>query len=274
MITIQPIGGLGNRLRVLHSALSLHSGNDKPFRFIWPRDGHMNCSYHDLFKNHQGFILKDASGVGLKGLINKIKIIPGFKQIGLSNYSIIYNDKKIIELKKNGYDFNRLFEMTSVLIKTHQWFYTAEHGRFMMPEPAVEIRERVKKITDTYPENIIGIHIRMGDNRMAQKLSTLDLFLLHIENEIRLNYPVHFFLSTDSSKTEEILLDKFPDYITVQTNKSLDRSTEKSAKDAFVDMLCLSKTKKIIGSYHSSFSDIAAILSGLEKKIVEPDNVE
>lgn len=268
MITIHPIGGLGNRLRVIHSVLSLQSNNHKPFILKWPKDRHMACSYFDLFDNHNGFHIKEYSENRVRRYLDKISRFSGIKMMNINAYKETYDNKKIRELQKNGYDFNRLFDEESIEIKTDCWFYTAEHGRFLMPEPSMEIRQKVDHITAYYPQSIIGVHIREGDNEIAKSVSTIDGFLSKIESEIKHNDSVHFYLSTDSPYTEEMLVNRFPGYFTVQKNKILDRDSAISAKDAFVDMLCLSKTNKIIGSYFSSFSSVAASISGIEKEVV------
>jgi len=75
-------------------------------------------------------------------------------------------------------------------------------------------------------------------------MSTNDLFKKIIEREIELDSTTHFFLSTDSKETEEMILNSYPGLIFVQNNKSFDRSKTENAKDAFVDLLCLSRVKK------------------------------
>ncbi|TVP97870.1 MAG: hypothetical protein EA359_18970 [Balneolaceae bacterium] len=230
----------------------------------------MNCSYFDLFRNHNGFILTEESGRTKNRLFRKFSRIMRLDSIESIKYRDIYDDDKINQLIKTSYDFNQFFKLPSILIKTNAWFYTADHGRFMMPAPADEIEQRVEDIAAKYPENTIGIHIRRGDHRQAKKMSTNDLFNEIIEREIMLDNSTHFFLSTDSKETEEMILNSYPGLIFVQNNKSFDRSTTENAKDAFVDLLCLSRAKKIYGSYNSSFSGIASSISGSEMIIVEP----
>jgi hypothetical protein len=230
----------------------------------------MNCSYFDLFCNHDDFILKEESGGDMNRLFRKLSRIMRINAIDLIKYRHIFDDRKIRQLMKNSFDFNQLFELSSILIKTNNWFYTADHGRFLMPDPNDEIKQRVEYIISGYPEKISGIHIRRGDNIRSTNKSTDDLFKAIIEKEIRDGSSTHFFLSTDSEETEELFLKRYPGLIFLQSNKSFDRSTPDSAKDAFVDMLCLSRTKKIYGSYWSSFSAVASSISGSEFATVEP----
>jgi len=72
-----------------------------------------------------------------------------------------------------------------------------------------------------------------------------------------------FFLATDSPEEEQDMKKLFGDRI-ITFAKKLDRNNPEAIQDALVDLLCLSKTRKIIGSFYSSFSDIAADIGYIE----------
>ena len=57
--------------------------------------------------------------------------------------------------------------------------------------------------------------------------------------------------------TDKPAVEQFPEEIIVY-KKELSREKEEGIKDALVDMLCLSKTSRIIGSFWSSFSEVSA----------------
>lgn len=77
-----------------------------------------------------------------------------------------------------------------------------------------------------------------------------------------------FFLATDSPDVEEHLEAIFPDRITIHPKKSLDRNVPEAIQDALVDLLCLAATRKLIGSYWSTFTNAAAAIGGIESVIV------
>ena len=61
----------------------------------------------------------------------------------------------------------------------------------------------------------------------------------------------------------------FPGRIVAQPVQSVRRDTLAGMQDAVVDLFCLSRTRKLLGSYWSSFSDMAAELSGIPLQIVK-----
>lgn len=72
-----------------------------------------------------------------------------------------------------------------------------------------------------------------------------------------------FYLASDDDHVKDILEEKFPDSI-ITIREDVDRNTLEGMKFAVVDLFCLSKTQKIIGSVFSSYSQIAAELGNIE----------
>ena len=65
--------------------------------------------------------------------------------------------------------------------------------------------------------------------------------------------------------TQEELKQYFPaEKLIVYEEKVLDRDSKAGIQDALVDMLCLSKCQKILGSYQSTFSLIPSIMGNVE----------
>ena len=81
-------------------------------------------------------------------------------------------------------------------------------------------------------------------------------------------YPdTHFYLSTDDPETEEQLQSIYGDKILLFP-KEFSRNLPQGIKDAVVDLFCLARTRKIIGSYNSSFSNIAARIGQIDLQII------
>ena len=57
---------------------------------------------------------------------------------------------------------------------------------------------------------------------------------------------------------EKRLREVFPDRILSNQNRCLRRDSREGIQDALLDLYSLASTRKIIGSYFSSFTDIAA----------------
>lgn len=79
-----------------------------------------------------------------------------------------------------------------------------------------------------------------------------------MNEEIRAKSNTVFFVATDSREEEENLRRLFPGRIISHRKRSLDRNSPDGIKDAAVDLYCLARCGKIIGSQRSSFSEAAA----------------
>jgi hypothetical protein len=75
-----------------------------------------------------------------------------------------------------------------------------------------------------------------------------------------------FFVASDSPAEEERMRKEFPDRIRVHRKRSYDRNNPVAVQDALIDLYCLAKCRKLIGSYDSSFSEMAWKIRGIEKK--------
>jgi hypothetical protein len=90
-----------------------------------------------------------------------------------------------------------------------------------------------------------------------------------MENEIKLEPKSNFYLATDDNEVKIKLKKHFGAKILTYDNSELTRSNEKGMKDAVVDLWCLSHTSKIIGSYTSSFSAMAAEIGKINLIILD-----
>lgn len=105
--------------------------------------------------------------------------------------------------------------------------------------------------------NTIGVHIRRTDNGWATEYSPLGLFTKKVEEEIDSDHTTKIFLATDSSEIKRMFVRKYAERVVTRFNNS-PRYTLKGEVDGLIDLLLLSKTKKVYGSFRSSFSDLAS----------------
>jgi len=272
MITIRTYGGLGNRIRSIDSLLAITSPIKREFNVIWERTHILNCKFNDLF------VLPDYVNVIEKASsdsLMEMKAVNGYrKMMKLLGIKIPFGyDKYIFEdelqkMKNENYDFSNLLNYRSVFIETQHRFYSNGHD-FELFTPFVEIENRLKTITKNFSKYTVGIHIRRTDNRLSIENSPLELFISYIRKELEMNSDTMFFLASDSFDVETKLKKLFPDNIIMQEDKEISRNNTRGIQDALVDMLCLSRTKKIYGSFWSSFSEIAAAFGKIELKTVK-----
>ena len=254
-------------MRVLHSVLSLQSGAMPRIKIVWEYSRFFNCSIFELFQVPDDIVVEEWNMTFSKRI--KRKFAESLRKTPLSKimYDLILHEQDIIKLRNKTYNFRDLLNYSSVYIETCQWFYTGT-GEFKFFKPNIEIIDQVHQVTSDFNKHIIGIHIRQTDHSLSIKSSPISEFVRIMKNEIKKNNDTIFFLSTDSGEAEKKLKDEFQNRIITYENKELSRNTTKGIKDAFIDMLCLSRTNKIYGSYQSSFSHIASLINGIELQVV------
>jgi len=134
--------------------------------------------------------------------------------------------------------------------------------------PTPEIMKQINLIKERFTENVIGIHIRRGDNIQSIRKNKVEDYFRFMDEETGVNPGTMFYLATDSADVKQEMISRYGDRI-VFHDALLERHSVQGMKDAVVDLWCLSSTKRIIGSYYSSYSDLAAELDGIELSIIE-----
>lgn len=135
-------------------------------------------------------------------------------------------------------------------------------------KPVKSIIRKINDVTSAFNEITVGLHIRRSDHKTSKQVSTEDKFLNIVEKEISINQDINFFISTDDPVTKHLLEDKYGSKIISQKVSSYSRDDKNAIIDAVVDLYSLSKTHKIYGSHHSSFSQTAADLVQKEEIIL------
>jgi len=88
-----------------------------------------------------------------------------------------------------------------------------------------------------------------------------------MKKELEADPDTMFYLATDDKQEEAALREVFPNRILSNEDRCLRRDSVDGMHDALLDLYCLASTRKIIGSYFSSFTDIAADMHKIPKVI-------
>jgi hypothetical protein len=134
--------------------------------------------------------------------------------------------------------------------------------------PRAHIRAEVERaVAEIEPGKRVGVHIRGTDNAESSEYSPVCLFLERMQREVEEHPDARFFLATDDPSTERRVGDRFPGRV-VTKPKVFARDKAEGVRDALVDLLILSQCRLILGSYWSSFTDMAADLGGADVEII------
>lgn len=259
MIIVKPNGGLGNRMRVINSAICLAEKNDHPaVKVLWKKDPGMNASIADIFKP-----INDISTIENKLLMTCYFYAP--KLIGSYQY---YDDDSVIAKQFNDEYWNR--NHYNVVLNTCFDFYelNSQTNFYHIFQPAENLQQRINEVCATWQDDVIGVHIRRTDNVPASCNSKTSDFIGRMEQELVINSNIKFYLSTDDPETEKSLQLRFGDRVRMMGNKNLNRNIKSGIEDAVIDMYCLSRTNLILGSYSSSFSAVASAIGKIPLEIV------
>lgn len=263
MITVQPGGGLCNRMRTMNSAYFLAKRLGKELRVLWRTDITLNCPFEKLFE-----LPKEVQ------IINYRYSFSPVPKKAKKNANIYLSLADISEYTNKG---TRMLPDSvieglkgNIYIDTCQQFL--EHPDYHLFKPIPSIQKRIDEILKDYGEHCVGVHIRRTDSVKSIATSTTEDFIQKMKEEMELIPDTKFYLATDDEKEEETIRGVFGHKILSLKNKTLDRNSEQGIQDALVDFMCLANTKKIIGSYWSSFTDIAADFYKIPKYIVGEEN--
>lgn len=247
-------------MRAISSGVWLKNCLSAKLKVIWLKSDDMIAEYNDLFLFSDVYTVFNTLGkyklVKRSHQKSKIrKIVSSFINYIIS-VDVCLTDNDI----RKGPDYIlKICENAKVIyIFTCERFapLTLEMDHFKIKS---EIYNQYLSFSKMINKETIGIHIRRTDNIIAIQQSPLELFEERILYEIKLNPNVLFFLSTDDVAIESYFSSKYSNYMIVR-EKVFGRSSIKGIKDGLIDILLLSKSCKIYGSYWSSFSEVAGLL--------------
>lgn len=260
MIIIQPSGGLCNRIRAINSAAALAKKKGLPLKVLWLNAPELNCPFESLFQPTAEFEV-----INIYSLKSPRKLFLQFSAKQRFNNDDILNNKTDVTLNDDFYQSLS----DSVYIFTWEQFYPTED--YHLFHPTDEIQAKITALTDRFAPHMVGVHIRRTDNVTAIGKSGTDAFIRAMEAELAADPDVRFFLATDERKEEALLREHFGDKILSNENRILDRNSAQGMQDAMIDLYGLAATDKILGSFWSSFTDVAAQMRGIPRIIVGED---
>ena len=252
MITIRPSSGLCNRLRAIASGIRLARECHEQLRIDWyycpikrwaPALG-MAIPYTRIFEVPSEFTVSNHLRVKYE--------MPWDRRIYDPTKADIFSEKHgeafVEQCLSGSREENKRFW-------TCYNFYPSSDYSWLRPRQ--EILIEVDRILTEFGLNTVGVHIRRTDNRWSIEHSPLSFFTMKIEEEIDKDGKVKIFLATDSETAKTELLQRYSDHIITRRNVG-SRYTFKGEVDGLVDLLLLSRTCKVYGSYRSSYSELAA----------------
>ncbi len=243
MILLKPEAGLCNRMRAVSSAEFLADKYNKKIIMFWSMDSGLNCRFDTLFKK--------IPNVYVFNYRLKFDFITRIIQFFVKNKFVNARIKQKAEIE------NAVKTKKLVYISTFSNIYEENNFKKLIIVP--EIQKKINALLPDSQTNLVGIHIRRTDHVRAIENSPTELFVKEINKELTEFPDTRFYLATDSLEEEKTLKDSFGDKIITNCSRELSRNSSQGIVDALVDLGCLNKCSKIIGSDWSSFSWTASM---------------
>lgn len=254
-IVVTCAAGLGNRLIPLYSTQDIYIKYGIKFKYYWP---HQECvqvaTLKDLFDHDFDEFTEDNEHL-VHNLEQKSGSIPLTKEDLVKNINWLNPYARFIE-DNSSTDY-----------------YTSFHS--------IKIQQDILAKVDVLNinKNVIGLHIRGGDlkhkadshdpndNRSATK-QQLDRLLKYVDKILRFNPSQYFFVSCedeeDASYTQKLLGDNM-----IAIHGQYSRCTKNGCKDAFANIIALSKCGIVLGNVGSTFAGVACSIGSIEHKIID-----
>lgn len=135
-------------------------------------------------------------------------------------------------------------------------------------KPGKNIEEKGDYLFRELTGNCVGVHVRRTDHTDAIANSPLALFAGRMKkNWKRIKKQV--FVATDDKEVRRELKELLPDAkLIFPQSDVIDRDSKEGIEEAFVEMIALSKCRKILGSYNSTFSLLPSYIGNIPLETV------
>ncbi|HET7118065.1 MAG TPA: hypothetical protein VFI29_16325 [Hanamia sp.] len=273
-ITVIPVSGLANRLRVVATSIKLARESNKKINIYWQANKYLNAGFNDLFIAPGSYVVKKPPFKYSIWLIMKshsVKLNRLSKwYLKLFKFDYIFLDAMAPMVWRNKIDLQKeVDQYEDVFICSCQELNYFDLEDYKLFVPKDELMKKINSISNMFRPNTIGIHIRSTDNEMAKQHSPFNIFLEKINGEISIDPNASFFISTDNEEYQKELLEEFGSDRIIFNAKEFRRDVSKGIKDAVIDLFCLAKTSRIYGSYNSSFSWVAGRIGNVPVEILK-----
>jgi hypothetical protein len=257
------LGGISNRVKCLISVWRLSEKYNRKLILYWPLNHTCGAKFSDLFENKINQIGEEELNrinkkdiqifgsdlVAIRDCQKKYMISGTFRLLLTPNELSKYPG-----LIKEGIDLK--FSDIPEEVKRNIIEYLKKL------EPLKSIKKELNSFQKKYNlKSMVGVHIRRGDfaDRPTSpgKVSSDEKFIERMNELIKEKPETRFFLCTDSKEMEEKLETIFPGKIIKFTKTSLKRTDVRATQEGLIDLLLLSKTKQILGTYRSTFTEMA-----------------
>ncbi len=263
-VTLSPIGGLANRMRAILSARTLCRRSNAELHIVWAVNSELHCTPQLLFDTSiWDFEWHTASAIEHRFIWETPRkgnlYIPAAVQHLLFD-TALHDDRFFIPSVPKPSQTLDIAAATKKLYIASGLEFTPydknEAKEIFRPAPNIE-QSVSEKLNHMGSGRRIGVHIRRTDNKQSIANSPDQLFITLIDRELDICPDTSFYLATDSESVKRNLAARYGNALHFSPHQAV-RNTSAGIIEATAEMFTLSRMDKIIGSYYSSFSEMAS----------------
>lgn len=237
-IHLQVCAGLANRIRAAVSGICFAEELNRPLVLHWPTS---EPSCYGRFE-----ALFDP-----KSLPSFVTVVPEYPT--RHNLVHLYKEDELYSLKeREKQDGNYNLKSYACF-----WFHSSNEQRWLKHlralKPSQYIQQRLSEL-NIVANDTLGVHIRRGDNDKSIQGSPLSAFL----DRLAVSPTSKFLVATDDMNVRATLYKHFPGKCMFAA-RLLERYTEEGMVEGAIDFFALAMCKRILGSFYSSFTEMAAL---------------
>lgn len=275
IIYFEPRGGLCNRMRALHSVYYLAEKLSAKLVILWDENGEFCCQYDEVFERIKKVRYKKLYSKKIAGVSSFCKRL---YTLLIRQFLRLYCGKCIYEEDTFDYsqydnteDILKEFDKKKIYMRSEFDFYESDYLKHDMSflKFKRDIFDKVERVFCWKGQEIIGVHVRRTDHVDSIQNSILDVFFDKIDYCISKNENLKIYLATDDMVTQQEMIARYGERILFFKGKEFRRSEKQGVIDACVELLCLSRTSCIYGSFLSSYSKMAADLGRIPLYVIK-----
>lgn len=277
-VFVRPRYGLCNRMRVIASIFDGIKDVRGKMTVFWEVNNDLYCQSSNLFSLPKSItvINEEPNGGILKKIRNKVD-----KIMCSIICSCKYNDLDICRARLEGGLKARNMAYYDTCQPLDPDFGKYDYSIFEpVPKIKYKAEQRYNMISENGKYRVIGMHIRRTDNDLAIQKSESDLFCEIIDSYTKRFGcdKIRFYIASDSVYERKYFTQKYNNggkaLVFFSDSDVLDRNTVNGIEEAYTELVTLSMTERVYGSFWSSYSVLAAALSKIPYDDVSCDSIE
>ncbi|CAN8067899.1 unnamed protein product [Agarophyton chilense] len=289
--------GLGNRLRALGSAMAFANGTNREVVVVWESDAHLAANMSQLFEvGHMVVLSQFRPKWPFRGYDKYDKSWGLFDSY---NYMEMEGDgavkgQVVRDRRERHVYFKSAYVMEVGRELSHVTNWEADNGMVRSLRPVREVVDVVSGVERQHAlSDMIGVHIRdrtlerdigsvkalsaeYGAEATAtmqswRQKSSFRTFEREMERIVHRDKHARFFVAADTVAVLERLREHFGASKVVSVSRTCDGRDALCVRFALADLLCLGRTRALLGSNWSSFTEAASRLGGRKPRLAGVD---